>query len=219
MATHTAYITSTPEKGSPSPYTAMGVYEGIKACVAAKSGSKNLKGIRVAVQGLGQVGMPLTETLFRAGASLWVSDLEQSRTDQAVSRFDARFCPGDTIIDADVDVFAPCGLGGVITRSTIERLKCGIIAGSANNQLHEPGLAQSLMERDILYAPDYVINSGGLIYVAMTYHGKSRCEIESKVSAIGQTLTEILQAAKSANRPPAFLAEDKAKAILRQSNL
>jgi leucine dehydrogenase len=164
MTNHVAGLPAT--SGDPSPATAFGLFNGIKACLEQAFGSDAVRGRHVAVQGLGAVGMHLCRFLHEDGAQLTVTDISQERLDAAVTGFGAEAVAIDEIFDVDCDVFAPCALGAVINDSTIDRFKARIIAGSANNQLAEPRHADALRERGILYAPDFIINGGGVINVA-----------------------------------------------------
>lgn len=153
--------------GDPSPVTARGVFNGVKLCVNRRMGRSDLDGVRVAIQGVGHVGMMLARLLAEAGARLWVTDIDQAAVKFAQKEFGAKPVALDAIYDADVDVFAPCALGGAVNKDTIARLKAVIVAGAANNQLDDPeNDARRLAERKILYAPDFVINGGGIINVA-----------------------------------------------------
>lgn len=152
--------------GNPSPVTAHGVFLGLKAALRHARASDRLEGVRVAVQGLGAVGWSLAKKLSQEGAILIVSDIDPARARMAVDHLGAVAVEGDAIFGADVDVFAPCALGAVLSPRTIPLLRARIVAGSANNQLATPSDAAPLKDRGILYAPDYVINAGGLINVA-----------------------------------------------------
>lgn len=164
MTTHVAGLPG--KSGDPSPATAFGVYNGIKACLAHVYGDETIAGRRVAVQGLGAVGWHLCEHLHADGAHLIVADIFADKVQRAVERFGAVAVEPDAIYEVDCDVFAPCALGGVINDDTVMRLKARIVAGSANNQLAEARHAGALRERGILYAPDFIINGGGVINVA-----------------------------------------------------
>ncbi len=183
--------------GDPSPLTALGVFEGIRAALRHATGSNDLSDARVAVQGLGHVGLDLCERLHAAGAALVVADLDQPRLAQAQVRFQAMVVAPHTIHRVGADVFAPCALGGVLNATTIPQLGARIVAGSANNQLATAADGARLAERGILYAPDYVINAGGIINVAAEIGGGryDRKAVERKVCAIADTLAEIFQAA------------------------
>jgi leucine dehydrogenase len=183
--------------GDPSILTALGVFAGIQACVYYKMGKSDLTGVRVAVEGLGHVGMDLVRRLAEAGAELVVTDINQAVVQQVVHRYDAKAVGPDDIFAAQVDVFAPCALGGILNDKTIPLLGCKIIAGSANNQLAESFHAAALEKKNILYAPDYIINAGGLINV--TYEGKTYDieAVENHVNGIYYTLLEIFEIAKA----------------------
>ncbi len=193
IAETTPHVACTTEGcGNPSPYTAYGVYKGIRAAVQykLKRNAGDLESVRVAVQGLGQVGYPLCKYLHDDGAELVVSDINRDTVARAGDEFGAEPVATDAIIEADVDVLAPCALGGVLSDQTVPRIRAKIIAGSANNQLAEPSDGEALPERGILYAPDYVVNAGGIIEVA---YGTSHDDdaITRHVDKIADTLMEI----------------------------
>lgn len=160
--------------GDPSPITAYGVLQGMQACAVERWGSESLAGRQVAVQGLGKVGWHLAELLRRAGATVIGCDVDPKRAAQARTILGIRTVPADAIYDVVADIFAPCALGGAISEQTLPRLRCDVIAGSANNQIATPALAQAVFDREILYAPDYVINAGGLINVYVEIQGYDR---------------------------------------------
>ncbi len=151
--------------GDPSPTTALGVFNGLKAAVRHRLGRHDLKGVKVAVQGLGNVGYNLCRHLHEAGAQLFVTDMAGDKVDMAGREFGATAVALNSIYDMEVDVFAPCALGGGINDETLPRLKAKVVAGAANNQLAEARHGDVLRSMNILYAPDYVINAGGLISV------------------------------------------------------
>jgi len=188
MGQETRFVAGIAERGGdPSPATAWGVYSGIKAAVRHRLGRDDLGGLGVAVQGLGHVGSRLCERLAEAGARLLVTDIDADALRQAVERFSATAVAPDDIYDAEVEVFAPCALGAVLNDQTIPRLKAAIVAGSANNQLASAEHGRALLERGILYAPDYVINAGGLIHVSyeITYRG-THFEREVAMAHVGR---------------------------------
>jgi leucine dehydrogenase len=189
--------------GNPSPVTAHGVFLGLKAALAYRKGTDNFKGIRVAVQGLGSVGWSLCEKLHADGAILTVADIDEARAARAMTEFGAMVVAPEVILAADADIFAPCALGSVLTERTIPALKAKIVAGSANNQLATHADARLLMHRGVLYAPDYVINAGGLINVAAELEpgGYDRDAAMKKVAEIPATLTAIFRRAEAENRP------------------
>lgn len=195
--------------GNPSPVTALGTFLGIKAALAHRTGSDRLSGLRVAVQGLGSVGWSLCERLAAEGASLVVADIDDSRVARAVEAFGATVTGTDAIVAADVDLFAPCALGGILSSSTIPHIRAGIVAGAANNQLARHEDAAALRQRDILYAPDYVINAGGLVNVAaeLDPDGYDRDRVAAKVATIPETLTAIFRRAAAENLPTNTVAQ------------
>lgn len=181
--------------GDPSPSTALGCLEGIRAAVSYKLGKASLRGVRVAIQGLGHVGMNLAKLLVEDGAQLIVSDVRRESVDAAVRELGAIAADPEDIYDIDAEVFAPCALGAVINDWTLPRIKAKIIAGAANNQLAKPAHGRRLQERGILYAPDYVINAGGIIQLSAEITGDSWETIERRVRAIGATLLTVFQTA------------------------
>lgn len=182
--------------GNPGPATAYGVYLGMKAAAKTVCGSDSLSGKRVAVQGLGSVGFALCERLHREGAELIVSDIRAEAVQRAVEAFGAQAVePGD-IYRVDCDIFAPCALGGVLNDETIPQLKAKIVAGSANNQLLEDRHGVELQKRGILYAPDYVINAGGLIHVADEWQGYRRERAYKKIETIYDNLLHVFAIAR-----------------------
>ncbi len=214
IAQYTQHVTSTCSAGDPSPHTAMGVFAGIRASAMARLGSDDLQGLRIAVQGLGQVGYALAEQLAAAGAELLVSDLDPGRVVLAVEQLGAQAVRHEELAATPCDIFVPCGLGGVLDQATVAHLHCAVVAGAANNQLASPEVAELLEARGILYAPDYVINSGGLIYVALQHQGAELPAITAHLSRIGQRLTAIYAQAQAQNRSPARVAAQQAEALL-----
>ncbi len=191
----TAYVLGCSHGGSgdPSPVTARGVSLGIKAAVAHKLGRERLKGIRVAIQGLGHVGSHLAVLLAKHGAELLLADIDTDRAEHVARQWGAQVVASDEILRAEVDVLAPCALGGVINDDSLPELACTIVAGAANNQLLEGRHGKALHGRGILYAPDYVINAGGLINIAEELQpgGHDPGRALAKVGAIATTLAEI----------------------------
>jgi leucine dehydrogenase len=214
IAQRTQHVTSTTRAGDPSPHTAMGVFAGIRASAMARLGSDDLQGLRIAVQGLGHVGYALAEQLAAAGAELLVSDLDAGRLQLAVEQLGAQPVSSAALASSPCDIFVPCGLGGVLNQQTVAQLHCAVVAGAANNQLASPEIAELLEARGILYAPDYVINSGGLIYVARTHQGASLAQITGHLAQIGQRLTEVYAHAQAENRSPARVADQLAERLL-----
>ncbi|NWL78411.1 amino acid dehydrogenase [Pseudomonas taiwanensis] len=214
IAQQTGHVTSTTAAGDPSPHTALGVFAGIRATAHARLGSDDLEGLRVAVQGLGHVGYALAEQLHAVGAELLVSDLDAGRVQLAMEQLGAHPVASDAFLTTPCDILAPCGLGGVLNAQTVGQLRCAAVAGAANNQLASPDIADEMEARGILYAPDYVINSGGLIYVALKHKGESLPAITAHLSRISQRLTEIYAHAQADKRSPARVADALAERLL-----
>jgi leucine dehydrogenase len=184
--------------GDPSPVTAFGIYRGIKASAAVRYGNDSLTDRHVVVQGVGHVGYYLCEDLAAEGAKLTVTDIDAERVQRVVDEFGAASVDPEAVYDVEADIFAPCALGAVVNDDTIERFKFDVIAGGANNQLARSDLhGPALMQRDILYAPDYVINAGGLINVYGEIHEWSAERAKEKAGAIYDTLIRIYELAKS----------------------
>jgi leucine dehydrogenase len=211
----TPFVTGTEGKsGNPAPFTALGTFLGIKASVKHKLNRDDLTGLKVAIQGLGSVGYALCEHLHKAGAELIITDINQTALDNAATEFNATVVGLDAIYDQDVDIYAPCALGATINDETLNRLKASIIAGCANNQLAEPRHDQALVERGILYAPDYVINAGGIINVSFEDNYDSEKSTE-KVGDIYHTLLDIYAKADAQNRPTGIIADEMAREIIK----
>ena len=200
--------------GDPSPATAHGVFVGLKAAVRQRLGREDLAGLRVAVQGLGNVGLRLARMLHEAGARLWVSDIHPEPLARAEAEFGAAMVSGHQIFDLDVDVFAPCALGAVLNDESIQRLRATVVAGAANNQLASPQHGELLRQWGILYAPDYVINAGGIIDVALERKGFHRAALLRHLEGIGETLMEVFQRAGAEGRSTAEAADRIAEARL-----
>jgi leucine dehydrogenase len=201
--------------GDPSPWTAIGCFEGIQAAVATRLGADSLKGIRVAVQGVGHVGLHLCRLLHEAGAELFVSDVNKEHLNATLAEVPANVIPPTELLFADVDVLAPCALGNILTSTTIPKIKATIIAGAANNQLATPADGARLAERDILYAPDYVINAGGIISVAAEYYGSSsKDEVLADIGRIKDRLNTIFAEARESGRPTNELADELARKLV-----
>ncbi len=182
--------------GDPSPYTARGVRVGIESAVRAKLGRRDLAGLSIAVQGLGHVGMYLCEELFNQGVNLVVADINPARVAEAQARFGAVGVSIDDILTQPVDVIAPCALGATITEYAARYIRAGVVAGAANNQLATAEAGRILAERGILYAPDYVINAGGIIMVQGELSGDNdTAVVTAKVDAIGDRLDAIFKRA------------------------
>lgn len=182
--------------GDPSPVTAFGTFIGMQAAVKKQLGKDSLEGLKVAIQGVGHVGYYLTEYLAKAGAKIYVTDIDQESLKKVSDEFKVNVVGLDDIYGLDVDIYAPCALGATINDSTIPQLKVSIIAGAANNQLEaESKHGQELKNRGILYAPDFAINAGGLINVANEIDGYNRERAFKQAEGIYETLTTIFNRA------------------------
>ena len=178
--------------GDPASGTAQGVFHGIVATMRHAVGSPSLAGHSVLVQGVGSVGGRLVDLLNEAGATMIVADADRSRADAVAARAGATVIDADGVIGVECDVFAPCATGGVLSAATIPRLRCRVVAGAANNQLAEPQDAELLAEAGILYAPDFVINAGGVLHLAgYETLGLTREQMAARLAGIGDTLIEV----------------------------
>ena len=202
--------------GDPSPATAYGTFIGIQAAVKERLGRDSLDGLRVAVQGVGNVGYDLARQLKEAGAQLWVTDIHREPLVQAGRELGATVVAPDEIFGLDVDVFAPCALGAILNDSTIPQLKASIVAGAANNQLAEARHGVELMKRGILYAPDYVINAGGIIDVYHERIGFERAALIRHIEGIRDNLMEVFERAREEERPTAEVADAIAEERFRR---
>jgi leucine dehydrogenase len=179
----------------------------MKACAEEVFGSPSLEGRTVAVQGLGHVGWHLCEMLHNEGASLFVTDLGEEVVEQARRKFGAKPVGLDEILSIPCDILAPCALGAVVNDTSLPNLRCSVIAGSANNILFEPRHGEALAERDILYAPDYVINAGGLINVADELEGYNEKRATKRVMRIYDSMKSIIAIAKRDGVPTHVAAD------------
>lgn len=193
--------------GDPSPFTALGVLQGIRACVEEVFGSDSLRDRTVAVQGLGHVGWHLCELLHREGAGLFVTDLREEAVERARREFGAKPVETDEILSMACDVLAPCAMGAVVNDVSLPDFRCRIIAGSANNILLESRHGAALAERGILYAPDYVINAGGLINVADELEGYNEKRATKRVMRIYDSVKSIIAISKRDGVPTHVAAD------------
>ncbi len=196
------------KSGDPSPVTAYGVYRGMKACARYRYGSDSLAGKHVALQGCGSVGYHLAKLLYGEGASVTCTDIDPQRVKRVVEEAGAKAVGPEEIYDVRADVFAPCALGAVINDDTVGRLPVEIVAGAANNQLAEDRHGELLEQREITYAPDYVINGGGLINVNAELHGWAPERARSKAGEIYDTLLRVFEIAREEGIP-SFKAADR----------
>ncbi|WP_246611151.1 Leu/Phe/Val dehydrogenase [Aquisediminimonas profunda] len=218
---HTRYVAGldTPEGragGDPSPWTAMGVFESMRAAVQ-QSFASNLKGLTVAVQGTGNVGGRLCRMLHEAGAKLLISDVDQSRCAKLAAELGATVVSPDNIVACDADILAPCALGGVLNEESIPSIKAKFICGGANNQLRSEADGNRLREMGIVYAPDYVVNSGGIINVVAEYMEESTEQVRTRVQQIAGRLLTVLAMAEQERLATNVVADRIAEGIIREA--
>jgi leucine dehydrogenase len=198
--------------GDPGPKTALGVYLGIKAAVKFRLGQDELSGLSVAVQGVGGVGYHLCRMLAADGARLFVADVRPAAVQRVVEEFKATALPVEDILAAEVDVLSPCALGAVLNAASFPRLRARVVAGAANNQLAQGQDGSALSAAGILYAPDYVINAGGIISVAREYYGgATEAQVIADIQGIPARLTEIFERARRENRTTNAVADQMAR--------
>ncbi|MCB1692643.1 MAG: Glu/Leu/Phe/Val dehydrogenase [Pseudomonadales bacterium] len=216
MATRTKWVAGvqarqltdgTRVSGDPSPSTAYGVFVGIQAAARHRLGAASLDGLEIAVQGVGNVGRHLSRLLVNAGARLVISDVDTTRAEGFASELDARVVSCDDIHRQPVDVFAPCALGGVLNAEAVNELRAPIVAGAANNQLARPEIDEALRVRKILYAPDYVINAGGIIDVYYGRVGYDHRKVIEHIERTGRTLAGIFERAQETGKPTGGTAD------------
>ncbi len=223
VAKFTDYVSGIPRTdgyagGDPSPMTALGVFEGMKAAAEHRLKTADLKGMTVAVQGIGHVGYHLCRLLHGAGAQLIVSDINRQNMDRAVAEFSAKPVSSDEILNAEADIFAPCALGGVLDVNSIASLKAKVVAGAANNQLAGRTDGKLLDVAGITYAPDYVINAGGIISVAAERNpDASKERVLKAVKRIGQRTAKILSRAAQSKTPSSEMADRMAREIISKA--
>ncbi|CAN5614088.1 leucine dehydrogenase [soil metagenome] len=213
----TEYVTGVAGgSGDPSPVTAHGTYRGIKACAQEKYGSDSLDGMTIAVQGAGHVGYYLCQYLSEDGAKLIVTDIDQARVQRVVDEFDATAVAPDAIYGVDAQIFAPCALGAIVNDDTLAQFRFEIVAGAANNQLAQERHGDQLHKRGILYAPDYVINAGGLINVYGELNDWTAEQAHRKAGEIYDTLGQIFELAKQDDLPTYEAADRVAERRIQQ---
>lgn len=208
--------------GDPSPVTAEGVFRCAEVAVRRRLG-KELKDVTVAVQGVGSVGGALAHKLAAAGARLVVADINQDLARNLAQRLGAKAVKAEAIFDAQADVFSPCALGGALNEDTVPRIRAKVIVGGANNQLGYAGVGQYLFDKEVLYAPDYVVNAGGIINVAAEIRALDRTEpydpawVEGKLGRVVSTLEEVLDRSEAERLPPHEVADAIARARIHQA--
>lgn len=203
--------------GDPSPMTARGLFRSLEATVEHLTGSRNLEGLKVAIQGVGHVGYGYAQLLNEAGAELWVTDIDAKSVERAVKELGAHAVALEKIFDTPCDVFSPCARGAILSEATIPRLRCRAVVGAANNQLATEADGLRLHERNILYAPDYAVNSGGIINIFIEYRYGTYDEQKAreKTDGIYRTMKEIFARSREQKRPPFVVADQLAEERLR----
>lgn len=220
IAKRTKFVTGLPTSGGkaggdPSPKTAYGIFCGIQSAVAFRLGRENLSGLKIAVQGVGNVGYHLCRLLHEAGASLVVADIDTAKVDRVCSELGATAATLEGILFEQVDVVAPCALGAIFDAESITNLNTSIVAGGANNQLASPEDGRRLADAGILYAPDYVINGGGIVNVACEYYGGvDDAGVTELVAQIGPRLTGIFEEAEAKGEPTNEIADAQARRLI-----
>jgi leucine dehydrogenase len=201
--------------GDPSPWTADGVFLGLLAAVRHRLDRSSLDGLKVAVQGVGKVGYDLCRQLHAAGASLVISDVNEQNLSRVQAEFGATVVPAEQILFQPVDVLAPCAMGAILDARSIPQIKASVIGGAANNQLASEADGQRLFDRGILYAPDYVINGGGIISVSMEYMGnRTESEVHTQIGLIPERLTDIFNRSDKQQTPTNVVADSIAESIV-----
>jgi leucine dehydrogenase len=220
IAGETQFVSGLPVKasggagGDPGPFTAMGVYLGVKAAAKRALGTDDMKGVHVAIQGIGSVGGGLARLLAKDGARLTIADVHRERAQQFADELGATVADPDQVLTIDADIVSPNALGAVLTLRTIDALRCKAVAGGANNQLATRADGDAIHARGILYAPDYVINAGGIINVGLEYLGNGdRAEVEERIRQIPSRLDAVWDESERDNRPASEVADDQARRL------
>ena len=226
ISQRTAHVTGLPSAdgtaagGDPGPFTAIGIFYGIKAAVRHKLGKDSVAGLHVAVQGCGSVGGGVARHLATAGARLTLADIDESRAARLAAELGAAYVPAGEIMDAACDLFSPNALGAILDDQGIARLNAPIVAGGANNQLARPEHGPALAARGILYAPDYVINAGGIIAVTLEYLARrsgepcTMAEVQRRLNEIPDRLNGIWQQAEASEQSPDQVADAMAQKLI-----
>ncbi len=212
----TQHVTCTSEQrkgtGDPSPYTAKGVFRGIQAATKFLFHTKQLSGIHVVVQGLGHVGYELLQLLHDAGARLTVSDIDKTTVKHCIDEFSADSVAPEKVYEVECDIFSPCAMGQILNPETIQQLKTRAIAGAANNQLLDKQQGEALRKKHILYTPDYIINSGGLLQIAYS----DNQQLNNKIDALYNTLLGIFYEAEAQHKATNMIADEMAEHLLEK---
>jgi len=220
VAKETDYVTGLPGKsGDPSPVTAYGVYMGIKAAVKNRFNTDSLEGKKIVVQGVGHVGEYLVGHLAKEGAVITITDIHDDILKRVSKQYNCEVVSPDNIYDVDMDIYAPCALGSTVNSNTISRMNCSIIAGAANNQLEDEFLhGRELMEKGIIYAPDYIINAGGVMNCYAEVHQISSEEVMKMAENIYHTTLDVINTSQKENTPTFLIANRKAEERLKIIN-
>lgn len=213
VAMETNHVVGLPGRsGDPSPVTAHGTYMGMKACANEQFGSDSLAGKKIAVQGVGHVGEYLVAALAKENADVYITDIHEPTLKRVAEMYGAKVVGLDEIYDIDMDIYAPCALGATINNDTLERLKCSIIAGAANNQLQQEAVhGKAVMEKGIIYAPDFALNAGGVINCYSEVAGLSAEWAMGKAVDIYDTIATIVKRSKNENIPTYQIANKMAE--------
>lgn len=220
IARRTRYVSGLPPKdgapgGSPSPSTARGVLYGMRAAIQHKLGRSDFRGVHVAIQGVGAVGAGLARLLQAEGARLTLADADEKRARALCSELGARFAPAEAIMTVACDILSPCALGATLNAHTIPHLKAAIIAGAANNQLATPEDGRALFARDILYAPDYVMNAGGVIALVTQMEGEKNHDVlTQRLAGIAERADAVFTRSARQNLPPNEIADAMARELI-----
>jgi leucine dehydrogenase len=216
---HVAGLDALPGKagGDPSPWTALGVFKSMEAAarIALRS---DLRGLTVAVQGCGNVGQALCELLAAAGARLIIADIDGVRAGTLAAKVGAKVVEVEEILSAGVDILAPCALGGILNEATIPFVRAALICGGANNQLANEESGEALLARGIVYAPDYVVNAGGIINVAAEYLSETTEQVAFRVGQIAPRLSNVLERAAQERRPTNIIADTMARQLISDAS-
>jgi leucine dehydrogenase len=216
VAGKTRFVAGLGDRGDPSPFTALGCFVGAQAAVKHQFKRDSFDGLTVALQGLGHVGYDYARRLHAAGAKLVVADIDQNSLKRAQEEFGAQVVDINAIYDVEADIYAPCALGATLNPDTLSRLKVKIVAGGANNQLSTPEMGEVCRQKGILYAPDFVINAGGIIKVCYEYMNTQEDGMDAHVRRIGDTLAEVFATADAEGVPTSVIADRVAEARFKK---
>ncbi|MDQ3140198.1 MAG: Glu/Leu/Phe/Val dehydrogenase family protein, partial [Pseudomonadota bacterium] len=220
VSKHTQYVSGLPVAagavgGDPGPHTSYGVYLGVKAAVKRKLGKDSLQGLHIAIQGAGSVAGGLARHAASEGAQISIADIDQDKAQALAGEVGGTTVDAADILAIEADVLSPCALGAILTEASIAALRVPVVAGGANNQLATQADGDRIHSRDILYAPDYVINAGGIINVASEYLGKGdEAHVKAKIEQIPGRLETIWDESASTGRNPAAVADDMARRLI-----